>query len=406
MLPLLAWRNLWRRPQRTLLSLSSIALVVALLVFVLSFQRGVYATMKENSLRVFDGYAQFQPPGYADDPTIDRVIDNPAGMARDALAIKGIGAAAARVNGFAILAHGERSYGALIAGVDPQSEAQLSTIAATVREGRYLGNSDRDAAVLGEMLARNLRVSVGGKVSVLGAARDGSVAADVLKVVGIFRSGIPQLDRSILEMPLVRAQDDFDMTGRANTIALGGPTLGGVDAALPRLDALGARHGVAVLDWKALEPAMRDAIALKYAMSLLLYLTLVAVVAFIILNALLMSVLERTHEFGVLLAVGMRARAIGHMVWLELLTLALTGCAVGFAVGAGATLWLEQRGISFGSLSELLAQYGLPPRLYPLLDLVSALTGPLAVLVAIVLGGIVPYARIARLTPLIAMRSA
>ncbi|HXY96346.1 MAG TPA: FtsX-like permease family protein [Steroidobacteraceae bacterium] len=405
MLPLFAWRNLWRRPQRTLLSLLSIALVVALLVCMLSFQRGVYQVMKENNLRVFDGYAQFQAPGYADDPTIDRVIDHPAGIVRAALAIKGIGAAAARVNGFGILANGERSYGALIAGVDPGSESQLSTIAATVRAGRYLNDTDRDAAVLGELLARNLQVSVGGTVSVLGAARDGSVGADVLQVVGIFRSGIPQLDRSILEMPLARAQDAFDMTDRANTIALGGPTLSGVDAALPRLAALGAHHGVALLDWKALEPAMRDAIALKYAMSLLLYLTLVAVVAFIILNALLMSVLERTHEFGVLLAIGMRARAIGLMVWLELLTLALTGCAAGFAAGAGATWWLEQRGISFGSLSALLAQYGLPPRLYPALDPVSALTGPVAILVAIVLGGIVPYARVTRLTALAAMRS-
>jgi ABC-type lipoprotein release transport system permease subunit len=372
-----------------------------------SFQRGVYQVMKENNLRVFDGYAQFQAPGYADDPAIDRVIDQPTAIARAALAIRGIGAAAARVNGFGILASGDRSYGALIAGVDPGSESQLSTIAATVREGRYLNDTDRDAAVLGELLARNLRVSVGGTVSVLGAARDGSVGADVLRVVGIFRSGIPQLDRSILEMPLARAQDAFDMTDRANTIALGGPTLAAVDAALPKLDALGARHGIAVLDWKALEPAMRDAIALKYTMSLLLYLTLVAVVAFIILNALLMSVLERTQEFGVLLAIGMRARSIALMVWLELLSLALSGCLAGFAVGAGATLWLEERGISFGStLGQLLEQYGLPPRLYPTLDLVSAATGPVAILVAIVLGGVVPYVRVARLTALAAMRSA
>jgi putative ABC transport system permease protein len=406
MLVLLAWRNLWRRPQRTLLSLLSIALVVALLVCMLSFQRGVYATMKENNLRVFDGYAQLQAPGYADDPSIDRVIADPQSLVHDALEINGVRTAAARVNGFGILANGERSYGALIAGVDPASEARLSTIAATVREGRYLSDTDRDAAVLGELLARNLQVSVGGTVSVLGTARDGSVGADVLKVVGIFRSGIPQLDRSILEMPLGRAQDTFDMNDLANTIALGGPTLAAVDAALPRLDALGARHGLAVLDWKALEPAMRDAIALKYAMSLLLYLTLVAVVAFIILNALLMSVLERTHEFGVLLAIGMRARAIGLMVWLELLSLALAGCLVGFAIGGGVALWFERRGIFLASLGELLAQYGLPPRLYPTLDLVSALTGPLAILVAIVLGGIVPYVRVARLTAVAAMRSA
>lgn len=406
MLALLAWRNLWRRPQRTLLSLASIVLVVALLVFMLSFQRGVYATMTENNLRVFDGYAQLQAPGYAEDPVIERVIDDPRSIVRGALAIQGVSAAATRVNAFALLANGERSYGALVAGVDPQSEARLSTIAATVREGRYLNAADTNAAVLGEMLARNLKLRVGGTVSLLGPAHDGSIAADVLEVVGIFRSGIPQLDRSILEMPLARAQDTFAMADRANTIALGGPTLAAVDAALPRLDALGAGHGIAVLGWQQLEPAMRDAIALKYAMSLLLYLTLVAVVAFIILNALLMSVLERTHEFGVLLAIGMRSRAIGLMVWLELLSLAVCGCLLGFAIGAGATLLLERHGISFATLAQLLAEYGLPPRLYPRLDAVSALTGPLAILAAIVVGGVVPYVRVARLTAIKGLRSA
>jgi len=406
MVAMLAWRNLWRRPQRTLLSLGSIALVVALLVFLLSFQVGVYATMKENTLRIFDGYAQFQPPDYAADPAIDRVIEHPQGLARAAVGIAGVTAAAPRVNGFAILANGERSYGAVIAGVEPQNESRISTIGATIRAGRYLASGDRDAAILGDALARNLQLSVGGRVSLLGAARDGSIAADVLQVVGIFRSGIPQLDRSILEMPLRRAQDTFAMNEGVNTIALGGGTLAGVDAALPQLSALGMRHAVAVLDWAALEPAMRDAITLKYAMSFLFYFTLVAVVAFIILNTLLMSVLERTHEFGVLLAVGMRPHSIGLMVWAELLVLALCGCAMGFAIGAGATLWLAQHGISYAGLADLLAQFGLPPRLYPSLTVASALTGPTALLTAIACGGIVPYLRVARLTAAAAMRAA
>ena len=73
----LAWRNLWRRPQRTVLSLVSIALVSGLLVFVLSFQDGVYATMKETTLRIFDGYAQLQPDGYAADPRLELAIEHP-----------------------------------------------------------------------------------------------------------------------------------------------------------------------------------------------------------------------------------------------------------------------------------------------------------------------------------------
>jgi len=400
----LAWRNLWRRPQRTLLSLLSMAIAAALLVFMLSFQLGVYATMKETTLRIFDGYAEFQPEGYDADPGLERTLGSPQALIRDAMSIPGITSAAPRVDGFAILANGERSYGAAVVGVDPAIEAKTSTIASMVREGRYLQAADSDTAVLGASLARNLQVTVGGRVTVLGAARDGSVAADVLRVVGIYRSGIPELDRSILEMPLGRAQDTFAMAGRANTIAIVGPSLRAVNGAIPALEKIARREGVALLDWGALQPAMRDALTLKYATSALLYLTLVAVVAFIILNTLLMSVLERTHEFGMLLALGMRPRLIGGMVWLELLALAVGGCAAGLAVGATVTVWFQGHGIRFSGLTDLLAQFGLAPRLYPMLTPLSALVGPGAILLAITLGGIVPYLRVVHLGAASAMR--
>jgi ABC-type lipoprotein release transport system permease subunit len=403
----LAWRNIWRRPQRTVLSLMSIAIVTALLVFMLSFQLGVYGTMKEATLRMVDGFAQIQPAGYADDPALDRTIAHPESLVRQAVAIDGVATAAPRVNAFAILANGDRSYGAMVIGVAPASEAKVSSLASMVREGRYLKASDDDAAVVGALLARNLGVSVGNKVTLLGSARDGSVAADALRVVGIYRSGVPELDRAILEMPLARAQDTFGMTDRANTIALGGPSLASVDGALPALDRLGRRHGVSVLDWTKLEPALSDAISLKVATSMLFYVTLVAVVSFIILNTLLMSVLERTREFGILLALGMRPRLIGRMVWIELLGLALVGCVIGLAIGSAATLWFEQHGILYpADMAKLMAQYGLPQRLYPTFTALSASLGPGAILTAIAVGGIVPYLRVARLTAALAMRAA
>jgi ABC-type antimicrobial peptide transport system permease subunit len=107
-----------------------------------------------------------------------------------------------------------------------------------------------------------------------------------------------------------------------------------------------------------------------------------------------------------LLAVGMRPRQIGQMVWFEMLALALLGCAIGLAIGAGATLWFEHVGISFGGLGKLLAQFGLPPRLYPTFTPLSASLGPAAILLSISLGGLVPYLRVTHLTPALAMRAA
>jgi ABC-type lipoprotein release transport system permease subunit len=401
----LAWRNLWRRPQRTILSILSIAIVSGLLVFMLSFQIGVYEMMKEGTLRIFDGYAQVQPMGYADDPDLDRTIASPDKLASRLEEIPGISVATPRINGFAILANGERSYASAVVGVEPANEAKISSIAATIKDGQYLSATDSDSAIVGSLLAQNLKVAVGDKVTLLGTARDGSVAADVLRIKGIYKSGIPDLDRTILEMPYRRAQDTFAMGGHANTIAIGGPTLSAVTGALPRAASLMAGRDLSVLGWGALEPSLEQGIQLKYATSMLFYVTLVVVVAFIILNTLLMSVLERTREFGMLLALGMRPSMIGRMVWTELFALAFVGAGVGILIGGGFAFWLEQVGVTIPGLTQVLSQFGLPDRLYPQFNWFSGLLGPGAIVLAICVGGLVPYSRVVRLTAASAMRA-
>jgi ABC-type lipoprotein release transport system permease subunit len=405
MLIALAWRNLWRRPQRTILSLLSIALVSGLLIFMLSFQAGVYSTMKEAMLRVFDGYAQFQPAGWADDPTLERAITDPADLARAAERIKGVDTAAPRLNSFAILANGSRSYGAAVVGVEPEREAKISSIAGAISSGRYLSAADSDSAVLGDLLARNLGVAVGGNITLLGSASDGSVAADVLHVVGIYHSGIPDLDRTILEMPISRAQDAFAMNGLASTIALGGKSLAAINRALPDLRALVGRSDVDTRDWAALEPALSQSIDLKYAIAMMFYATLVVVAAFINLNTLMMSVLERTREYGVQMALGMRPAQIGAVIWIELIGLAVMGCLIGISVGGGITLWLQHQGIAYPIDPRVLAQFGIPSRLYPALTPFSALFGPCALLSSIAAGGVGPCIHIMRLNPSMALRA-
>lgn len=406
MIAALAWRNLWRQPQRTLLSIASIAFTAALLVFMLSFQFGVYAVMKTNLLRIFDGFAEAQAAGYAADPDLHKTIARPEALAAELRRIDGVGAAAPRVMAFALLAHGRRSLGAAVVGVDPVNEPLVSSLPATVRQGRYLRGGDDAAIVMGDALARDLGLAVGDRVTLLGSAMDGSVAADVLTVVGLFHSGMSDLDRQMVEMPLSRAQATFSLGDRANTIALAGPTLSDVDAALPRIARIAARHGATTADWETLEPSLEDTIALKVVTSALMYATLVVIVVFIILNTLLMSVLERTREFGMLMALGMRPRQVGAMVWLELIVLAVLGNAIGIALGGLVTLWFVRHGISYAGLANILEQFGLPGRLYPTLSLESVAIGPGAILLSIVIAGLAPYFHVQRLEPAQAMRAA
>ncbi|MBZ0128833.1 MAG: ABC transporter permease [Rhodobacteraceae bacterium] len=399
----LAWRNIWRQPVRTTLSVVGMAFASLLLVFMASFQFGAYDTMKSSMLKISDGFGQFQPVGYKDDPEIEKVIADPAALMAEAEQIAGITASTLRSNGFGLLANGERSFAAAIVGVEPGLENKVSKLDTMVERGRALTPDDDAAIVLGEGLARNLRLELGDQVTLLGSGLDGSVAADVLTLVGIFKSGIPEIDRTIARMPLQRFDDTFAMNGAVHIVALSAESVPAVERAEPELRALAARHGLVYLNWGELQPGVKQAIDFDLVTSLLMYVTLVVVVVFIILNTLYMSVLERTREFGVLLAIGMKPGQIGRMVWMEMIFLSLFGNGVGIVLGMALTGYFTQVGISFAGMEEIYAQWGLPSRMYPTMTFGRVLGGPGAVVAAIGVLGIIPYRRVLGLTPVKAM---
>ena len=404
----LAWRNLWRQPHRTLLTVSAIVFASMIMVFLLALQVGTYDGMKDNSLGLFDGFAQVQQPGYLDAPDINKSFGRADALVQDIGRVPGITAVAARAQTYALLArtNTQRSMAAMIVGVQPGAERRVSRIASTVRTGRYLQNNANAAeAVLGEALARNLDVRIGDSVTLLGLGRDGSVAADVLTVVGLFSSGVKDLDRQLVEIPLARFQADFAMRGEVHSLVISGPSLAAVDRNLPALRRLVEHKNLRVLSWGELEPGLRDAIRLDAGTSMLWYVVLVVVVIAILLNTILMSILERTREFGILLALGMRPSAVGRMVWIEILLLLLLGLGAGIAVGASAAGWFEVHGIALPGAEGAFAQWGMPGRIYPKLTAFSLFAAPAAIAVFTATAGIVPFLRLRRLEPVAAMRA-
>lgn len=403
MIASLAWRNIWRQPTRTALSMVGMAFASMLLVFMMSFQFGSYDIMKSSMLQISEGFGQFQAVGYKDDPEISKILTDPSAIITDITTIQGITAVTPRATGFVLLANGERSFAAAIVGVDPSTEPSVTTLSNLVKQGRSLNASDDNAVVLGEGLVRNLRLSLGDPVTMLGTGLDGSVAADVLTLVGVFNSGVPEIDRQIAQMPLARFNDSFLMEGGVHVVALSGANIVDVEARTVELREIAKKHGAVYLDWGEIQPAIKQAIALDLSTAMLMYVTLVVVVVFIILNTLYMSVLERTREFGVLLAVGMKPGQIGRMVWLEMIFLSFVGTGIGILLGILLTSYFQSVGIAFEGLDEIYAQWGLPSRFYPYMTPFRVLAGPGAIVASIAVLGIIPYRRVMMLKPVTAM---
>ncbi len=401
----LAWRNLWRQPRRTVLTLMAIAFATLIMVFLMALQVGTYATMEDNTMSLFDGYAQVQKPGYLDDPGIRKSFDHVPALTKQIAALPGVTLVTPRARTYGLLSKGQRSLAAMVVGVAPKTESKVSRIAATIHQGRYLQGDDAAEIVLGAALARNLKVQVGDRITLLGMGRDGSVAADVLTVTGVFDSGMADLDRQLAEMPIKRFQADFAMPGQVNLLAISGKSLDAVDAALPAMKRLVAPQGLVVRDWGELQPGLKNAIQLDASTSSLWYAVLVLVSVAILLNTILMSVLERTREFGILMALGMRPGVAARMVWLEILMLLALGLVLGIGIGAAISGWFAVHGLVLPGTEGVFAQWGLPGAMYPKLTPLSLFAGPAVIALFTALAGLYPFWRLHRLEPLAAMRA-
>jgi len=396
----LAWRNLWRNARRTWLTVSAIAFVTVLMVFLITLQLGSYDLMIDSSLRIFTGQMQVQREGYLEKPQIRKVIPDAQALAQrlralPALATIGV---AVRAQGFALASSGTRSFGVQVVGAEPGFEPKVSTIPNLVKSGRWLHGLRAQEAVLGSALAQNLNVKVGDELTLLGSAMDGSVAATVLPVVGVFETGMRDLDRVTVEIPLGTFQDVFGMGHNAHAIVFLAADL----KQLPALHAEVARQlppaqNLDVLDWERLIPGLKQLTQADWTTGWFMYLALIAVVTFSILNTFIMSVLERTREFGIMLALGATPFRIGALVFTETTLLALLGLGIGIGLGLVVAGTLSVTGFTYPGLKEFMGEYGLPGYIYPQLSVTSVLIGPAVILLFILVSAFYPALRIRKL---------
>ena len=408
----MAWRNIWRNPRRTILTILAVAFACSLLIFMLSFQFGSYDTMINTSVKIHTGHVQVQSRGYEDNQDIRQVIPDPEPVVRVVKTIADVRAYASRARAFALVSSRERSYGVMVEGVDPIAEADVSTLNDIVRQGEYFGEAPRKdgmpEALIGYLLARNLKVAPGDELTVLGQGRDGSIAATVVHVRGVYRSGMDEFDRGAIQIPLENFQEIFTMGKAVHEIVIVGHRLADVPdiegALTSRLADMHFERPLEVLNWEELMPGLKQAISMDLVSGTIFYLILIMVVAFSILNTFLMAILERTNEFGIMMAMGTKPGRLTRLVLTESAGMTLVGVAVGMAMGCLVTWYFMNHGIDLGGATEILQQFGIPSRLYPRLTPISTTAGPVAVLVITLLAALYPALKVSRLQPVQAMR--
>jgi len=360
----LAWRNLWRHTQRTILMIAIVAFGSCVILVIWGITDGFLRTMTETQMVYDQGDLQLRAAGYADDPipanglTADQVSGAIA-LLRD----QPVQAFAERLETYGMLRSSYGSDGIVIRGLDPVKEPLVTKLQDTLVSGRYL--SSAGDIVISRRLADSLDIRLNERVVVLSQG-DSGTNSQAFKAVGFFDSSLISLDNTVF----VTLGDAHSLSGWAGltAIAINLPSGASASKHAGALDeALNAAgiSGIEVADYFALTPLARIMLQ-GSAVKLIPFVVMISLMAgFGVANTAFYSVLERTREFGVMTAVGMSRRLLARVVLMESVFVALFGFLVGGGIGWGCLVYLATHGLDFGAfLGEFASGFGLPTVMY------------------------------------------
>ena len=404
----LAWRNVWRNPRRTGLTVAATVFAVALLVMASALSTGMWDKIIDDTVGMASGHVTLTGPNYLEDRTLEqftyldatlqaRLEDNPA-----------VAGFAPRVNAFGLLSQGDVTRGVMVMGLDPQREETVSTLPSRIRSGRFLEAKGSKEIVLGERLAQVLDVRIGDELLLYSVAYSLESAYDLFRVVGLMRLPNPELDRGLALISLADAQAFFVYGDRLSEIAIRAQDAGASSSLAEELGLSLDPKRAEAHPWQEVMPDLAQSVLLDKAGMYGMIGILVVVVSFGIFNTILMAVLERKREFGVVLALGLQPRAIFRIVYIESILLAGVGLALGLLIAIPLALYLQTHPISLANNEEMMAAFevvGAEPLLTAKLVASNPLFSGLTILVVALVAALYPALRASRGKPVDVLRS-
>ena len=402
----IAWRNLWRNPRRTGLALAAIGLSVALVLIYDGVLRWEADWMVDTITGPMLGHVQAHAPGWRRTRAMDKTLRDVTRTVQSVRAESGVAGVDARVYAPALAALGEEGFAVIVMGVDFAEAARP----ARLLQGVSAPAGEREV-VVGSLLAAQMGIKPGDRIAIVGQAVDGSLANDLFTVAALVSTSVDLVNRQAIVMPIRAAQDLFAMSDEAHELVIYAREGVAPKALAARLQQLPPLARDEVLDWQTAEPGMNDLVQLVQVMWVFILVLVFVAAAAGVANTALMSTFERTHEFGMLLALGTAPSRIVWMIVLESLALGATGAAVGTTLGASIVAWAYRHGIDFAAVTgggpTSLSAFGMNFTLviYPRLAAIDVVRAVSAVMLTSLLASLWPALRAARLQPAAALRA-
>lgn len=403
MLLSIAYRNIWRNPVRSLVVIGSMVLGIWGGTFIVGFFTGMTQQQLEDMLRQEVSHVQFHGEGFLDQfdatDTLRATPQLTAALAADPR----VEAFSARVAGLGLIASARLTTGGMIVGIDPEAESAVTQLDARILEGDLFASDRPHQVVIGARLAERLKVGIRNKIVVTLPDRNGEMVSTALRVSGIYRERAAAKAGAKIYLPADAMAGLLGIGEARHEVAVYARDLAAVKGMAAEYAA--EWEGDLVRPWNEISPELR-LISESYDQYVLIIIAIILLaLLFGIVNTMLMAVLERTRELGVLMAVGLTRVKVFWMILLETVMIGSLGGPLGLLIAWATITWTGSHGLDLSMYAESLEAYGLSTRVFPVLDASGYVQILVMVVAASLIAALFPALHAIRLKPMDAIRS-
>lgn len=357
----MAWRNLWRHKQRTILMIATVAMGSLVILVIFGLSDGVIGSMTATQVDWNQGSFQVRGVDYADDPLIENSLSpEQVAAATEALANMRTAGITPRMETYGMIRTSYGTSGVSLRGIDPLAEKAVTHLDELVVEGSYLDGPGQ--ILLSSYMAEDLDIRLGERVVLLAITKNGT-ESQAFRVTGLYEAASFDLE----QVAMVSIDDMRTLTGIAGATTLAVSLPRGISANHSVAEAkqlLAGLTGVVVADYFDLNPFARFMIAGATIKMIPFVLMISLMAGFGVANTTFYSVLERTREFGVMTAVGMSHKLLARLVLLESTMVAAIGFIVGGGLGYWGLMYLSRNGVSLSFMADISKNVGIPKVIY------------------------------------------
>lgn len=360
---IIAWRNLWRKPLRTIITSGSIFFGVLLASFMTSMQYGSYDAMIDNVVKFYSGYMQIFTKDYHENKTINNTFALSDSLLNIVEKEPKVTNFAPRLEYFSLASSENITKGSVIIGIDPVEENKITNLQKWVKKGNYLTPGDDGILVAGD-LAKYLKVDVGDSLVLYGQGYHGVMAAGIYPVRGILQFPSPELNKQFIYMGLKTCQSFFSAPNRLTSLVLMVKDHYHLPTAMRHLKAE-IKSPYMIMSWDELQPELVSMIEADKAGGVFMKAILYMIITFGIFGTILMMIQERKRELGVMIAIGMQRVRLGTILFIETLFMGILGALAGMAAAVPLAWYYFLHPYPLtGDAAKTMVEMGIEPYMY------------------------------------------